>query len=315
MTILSRRHHRGGTARSNQLGTRTLAEAAVGEVDDMRHFRIDSFSHAEIERLAAAFASAQPFPHLVIPDVLRAPPEEILASFPPLESPLWRELSEAYQPGKMTLSNIARIPEPLASMLHELMQPATLELLERISGIKRLLPDPYLDGGGLHCSRSGGVMAPHTDVHINDRLGLYKRMIVLVYLNPGWQEADGGCLELFDESDVRTPVKTVVPRWGTMVIFRSDAHSVHGFTQPIVATGGRARRALASYYYTAADAPEYAGNELTHWRQDDAYWARDGASLLMRHARLGMYRALRLGSKTLAYLAYRASPRATDTMR
>jgi hypothetical protein len=34
----------------------------------------------------------------------------------------------------------------------------------------------------------------------------------------------------------------------------------------------------------------------------------------MRQARLATYRALRLGSKALAYLAYRAEPR-TDPMR
>lgn len=277
----------------------------------MQHFRIDSFVNSEIEQLAAAFAAARPFPHVVIPDVLRASPEEILPHFPPPASPLWRRLAETYQPGKMTLSRIERVPAPLDAMLRELMEPAVLDFLERVSGISGLIPDPYLDGAGLHCSAPGGAMAPHTDVHINHRLGLYRRVNILVYLNPGWEEADGGCLELFDESDVRNPARTIVPGWGTMVVFRSDSHSVHGFTKPIAAHG-RDRRSLALYYYTAAAAPEFAGNELTYWRQHDAYWARDSTSYVVRRARLGMYRALRLGAKTLAYLAYRAEPR-TDS--
>jgi len=248
---------------------------------------------------------------VVIPNAILAPPSEILPSFPPVESPLWRRLDETYQPGKMVLSDIERIPQPFASMLRELMEPAALEFVERVSGIGRLLPDPYLEGGGLHCSPPEGVMAPHTDVHINHRIGLYKRVIILIYLNPGWEEAHGGGLELYDESDVRTPVKTIVPAWGTMVLFRSDAHSVHGFTKPI-ANGGHPRRALALYYYTAVDAPEFAGNELTDWRHHETYWARHGASLLMRRARLLMYQTLRLGSKALAYLAYRAEPRSNN---
>jgi 2OG-Fe(II) oxygenase superfamily len=273
----------------------------------MQHFRIDSFTTAEIEHLAAAFASAHPFPHIVIPDVLRSAPKAILPSFPPPDAPIWRRLPETYQLGKMTLSNIERIPAPFDGLLCELMQPAALDFLERVSGIRGLIPDPYLDGAGLHCSTTGGVMAPHTDTHINHRLGLYRRVNILVYLNPGWEEADGGCLELFDESDVHHPALTIVPGWGTMVIFQSDAHSVHGFTKPIAATG-RARRSLAMYYYTAASAPDFAGNELTHWRQHEEYWAR-GASSLMRRGRLATYRALCLGAKTLAYLAYRAEPR------
>jgi Rps23 Pro-64 3,4-dihydroxylase Tpa1-like proline 4-hydroxylase len=273
----------------------------------MHHFRIDSFTTSEIDDLATAFASARPFPHLVIPDVLRSAPDEILPSFPPPDALLWRRLTETYQLGKMTLSNIERIPAPFDTLLRELMAPAALDFLERVSGIKGLIPDPYLDGAGLHCSAPGGVMAPHTDTHINHRLGLYRRINILVYLNPGWEDADGGCLELFDESDVHHPALTIVPRWGTMVIFRSDSHSVHGFTRPIAANG-RARRSLAVYYYTAANGPDFAGNELTHWREHHAYWVRD-ASSLMRWARLGMYRTLCLGAKTLAYLAYRAEPR------
>jgi hypothetical protein len=97
------------------------------------------------------------------------------------------------------------------------------------------------------------------------------------------------------------------------VILRSNSRSVHGFTTPVAPTRD-ARRALTVYYYSAAHAPEFAGNELTHWRQHETYWARNNTSLVMRQARLATYRALRLGSKALAYLAYRAEPR-TDPMR
>jgi len=274
----------------------------------MQHFRIREYSEHDIEALATAFADARPFPHVVLPGALRSPPEDVLGSFPSLDSRLWRRRNETYQPGKLTLSRIDRIPEPFAAMLRELMEPPALEFLERVSGIRRLLPDPYLDGGGLHCSTPGGVMAPHTDVHVNHRLDVYKRLILLVYLNPGWNAADGGCLEFYDDRDLRAPVRTILPAWGTMVILRSDARSVHGFTKPIAPTRD-ARRALALYYYTAARPSEFAGNELTDWRRHDLYGVRDDRSSVRRHARLTTYRALRLGAKAFAYLAHRAEPR------
>jgi hypothetical protein len=281
---------------------------AVEEVGSMQHFRFGALSSEEVDRLATDFVTARPFPHVVIDDAIGTPPEAVLASFPAPDSPLWRHLDEAYQPGKMVLSRIERIPTPLSAMLRQLMEPAALGFFERVSGITSLLPDPYMDGGGLHSSPPGGVMAPHTDTHINQRLGIYRRLNVLVYLNPEWSESDGGCLELYDESNVHQPVRTVVPRWGTMVIFRSDSHSVHGFTKAIANTRGP-RRALASYYYTAVDGPEFAGYGLTHWRKHQSYWERDGGLPVMRRARLQAYRMLRLGSKALAYLAHRAGPR------
>jgi len=286
---------------------RTLA--SVREARRLRHLRIGALGHAELDALARDFAAAQPFPHVVIPDMLAAAPADVLPNFPPLDAPCWRHLGEAYQDGKMTLSNIADIAEPLASILRELMEPAGLRFVERVSGIRGLVADPYLQGAGLHCTAAGGSMAPHTDSHLNERLGIYRRVNVLLYLNPTWDEADGGCLELYDTSDVHTPVRTVVPRWGTLVLFRSDARSVHGFAKPIVGPG-RARRSLAVYYYTAADAPDFAGYALTHWWTHDPYWGRYGGSALRRRARLQVYRALRFGSKALAYLAHRARPRA-----
>src|SRR5262245_40705490 len=149
---------------------------------DMRSFRIDSLKDDEIERLATDFVTARPFPHVVIADAIRVAPEDVLPSFPDLESPLWRRLDEAYQPGKMILSRFENIPDAWASLLRELMEPAALRVLERISGIGSLIPDPYLDGAGLHCSPTGGMMAPHTDTHINQRLGIYRRLNLLVYL-------------------------------------------------------------------------------------------------------------------------------------
>ena len=270
-------------------------------------FRIRSLGDAEIDALAGAYASAEPFSHVVIPDMISAAPTDVLSSFPQLDAPCWRHLTDAYQRGKMTLSNIELIPDLLASMLRELMEPAALKFVERISCISGLLTDPYFQGGGLLCSGPGGVMAPHTDSHVYERLGVYRRLNLLVYLNPEWGEADGGCLELYKPGDASAPGKTIVPSWGTMVLFCSDARSVHGFAKPIAP--GRVRRALAVYYYTAADAPSFAGYALTHWWRHDPYWASHGGSVLLRRARLQVYRTLRFGSKTLAYLAHRAEPR------
>ena len=271
----------------------------------MSHFRIRSFTDAQIAAYAREYAAARPFPHVVIPDVLSAAPADTLPSFPALDAACWKRSTDAYQRGKLTLSDIQLVAEPLATMLRELMEPAVLQFVEQISGVAQLLPDPYLQGAGLFCSGAGGYMAPHTDSHVNERLGIYRRVNILVYLNPEWSEADGGCLELFDEADVGTPVRTILPGWGTMVLFRSDAHSVHGFTKPI-ADSGRVRRALAMYYYTAVDTAAFNGYSLTDWRRHDPYWT--SPTSVLSQARLQLYRALRFSSKALAYLAHRAGP-------
>lgn len=257
--------------------------------------------------LAAEFAAARPFPHVVLGDFLAIEPTDVLEEFPSTDEPGWLAYGETYQAEKRTFSDMEQMPETIGRILRELSGTPFLTFLERVTGIRGLIPDPYLQGAGLHCSGPGGLMAPHTDSHLHKRLTLYKRVNVLVYLNPGWQEGFGGCLELFDPADVRTPVKTVVPSWGTCVIFRTDGKSVHGFPKPI--RDGRVRRTLAMYYYTSVDNPEFSGSTLTTWRRDDEYWSQTSGSWLAQRLRMQLFRVLRFGSFAFAALAHRARPR------
>src|SRR5207253_9872662 len=120
----------------------------------------------------------------------------------------------------MFLPDILQSPEPLQSMLVELSSPSFLEFLEALTGIEALLPDPHLEGGGLHISGPGGILMPHTDFHWNQRIRCYRRLNVLLYLNESWKREWGGNLTLYDDAGARKPVSTIVPEWGTCVIFR-----------------------------------------------------------------------------------------------
>ena len=273
----------------------------------MSYFRFRDLETGAIESLAREFSSARPFPHVVIPNVIATEPKDVLPFFPPLNDAEWLRHSDRYQAQKMTFSNLDAMPEPFASMLGELSAPSFLALLEQVTGIAGLMPDPYLNGAGLHCSGPGGVMAPHTDTHLNQRLGLFKRVNVLVYLNPGWEESYGGCLELFDHDDVTAPVLTIVPRWGTCVVFRTDARSVHGFPKAIVGTD-HIRRTLVAYYYTSQETLAFSGDLMTHWREHASYWSETSGGALSRRCRMYLYRGLRLGATSLAYLAHLTRP-------
>ena len=250
------------------------------------------------ERLARAFVTASPFPHIVLDDVLSASGSELAPKFPDVEWPGWHSYSDQYQRGKMICSDVATIPSPLTDLIDELSRPAFLGFVEKVTGIPKLLPDPYLEGGGLHCSGPGGILAPHTDFHLYPRLGVYRRINVLLYLNREWEESWGGCLELY-ERGAESPEKVVVPRWGTCVIFRTDDRSLHGFSKPIV--GDRWRRSVALYYYTADEAEEYSGDTNTYW----AKLPSRGASHRIRRR---AYEMLLLGSRGLAFLAHRVDP-------
>jgi Rps23 Pro-64 3,4-dihydroxylase Tpa1-like proline 4-hydroxylase len=268
--------------------------------------RFRDFGPAQMAALAGDFAAARPFPHVVIPDFLRVPPAQVLPAFPAPDDPGWRRHTDAYEAEKTSFGDLDRMAEPLASMVRELNSTAYLQFLEQVTGITGLLPDPYLQGAGLHCTGPGGVCAPHTDNHVNERLSIFRRVNTLLYLNPGWEESTGGCLELYNRQRSLTVGRTIVPSWGTCVIFQSDGHSIHGFSRPVAV--GHFRRAIAVYHYTSLGAATFSGGSMTDWWHHDEPWKRTGARVVVRHAHMHLYRSLRFAAKAFAYLAHRARP-------
>lgn len=263
----------------------------------MPYFRFGD-DDATVAALAERYRTAAPFPHLVLDDVLCADPS-LADAFPDPRWEGWLRYSDEYQRGKRQCSDIDAIPEPFATMIAELNGPRVLRFLERVTATEGLIPDPYLEGGGLHGSIGGGVLAPHTDFHLYRRLGLYRRLNLLLYLNPGWQEGDGGCLELYADPDAKVPVQRIVPAWGRCVVFRTDDRSVHGFPEPV--RDGAYRRSLALYYYTSDETDRFSGDTTTYWRSH-------GRHRGVRRARMATYRALILAARSVAHLAHRANP-------
>ena len=61
----------------------------------------------------------------------------------------------------------------------------------------------------------GGLYAAHHDATRGDAA---RRVTAILYLNPDWQQTDGGCLRVHAEGGHRD----VQPRGGRLVVFRSD---------------------------------------------------------------------------------------------
>src|SRR5581483_6543461 len=114
-----------------------------------------------------------------------------------------------------------------------------------------LIPDPYFTGGGLHQIERGGYLKIHADFDRHEKLGLQRRLNVLVYLNRDWDESYGGALELWDRA-MTHPVVRVLPVFNRCVVFSTTDQSYHGHPEPLTCPPDRRRRSLALYYYTAA---------------------------------------------------------------
>jgi 2OG-Fe(II) oxygenase superfamily len=269
-------------------------ETARSNQDLLALNRFDAAARAGLRR---EFDRAEPFPHLVLRDMLTVGPE-ILSTFPDEDWKGWLRFDDEYQPGKLYATELPVIPEPFRRMLIEMNSRAFLVFLEEVTGINALIPDPYFEGGGLHSSGPGGLLRPHTDFHIYPRLRLYRHLNALLYLNPGWQREFGALLELYDDKSNRK-VKEVVPEFGTLVVFRTDDRSVHGFSEPV--RNGHRRNSIATYYYTSEEAADFSGDYTTYWRTHTQ-------SRGLGRIRFGLYRALLGLSRGFSLAAHLVNP-------
>ncbi len=204
------------------------------------------------ESLAERYCFAEPFPHIVLDNFF--PPDVVqmaLNNFPEkaLQSDRVFEMGYAGLHKRQVLP--AECNASARALFHFCNSQPMLQFLEGLSAIPGLLPDPYFVGGGFHETTRGGKLGVHADFRVNEQLNLQRRMNVIVYLNPEWDDAYGGHLELWDRQMTKC-AKTVAPILNRCVIFNTDADSFHGHPDPLTTPEGVTRRSMALYYYTAS---------------------------------------------------------------
>jgi Rps23 Pro-64 3,4-dihydroxylase Tpa1-like proline 4-hydroxylase len=176
------------------------------------------------------------------------------AEIPEASAPDWRRydnhLEDKFEGGpSMWRSNTRLLLDKMASRGDELS-----ELFN--------IPDLQMRtmGGGYHLIPPGGKLAVHADFNRSDD-GLYRRLNMLVYLNDGWTEADGGHLELWDDQGC---VERILPIFNRTVVFETSSTSFHG--HPVPLPGPRSRRSVAAYFFSPQPGQDYLKDHSTVWK-------------------------------------------------
>lgn len=200
---------------------------------------------------AADYASVNPFPHAVFHNAFDEAFLSIVESeFPDLDKLADRKFDNRYEK-KLVTHGESKLSPSARNLVRQLNSEPFLLWLSELTGIKNLIPDPYLIGGGYHEIKQGGKLGVHVDFNKHSMWGADRRINVLIYLNKDWQPEYGGGIKLYDTDKVERVC--VQPEFNTMVVFSTTETSWHGHPEPLTCPPGRSRKSIALYYYTAPE--------------------------------------------------------------
>ena len=203
------------------------------------------------EKHASAYQNGNPFPNISFDNFFN--PEylsTVLDEFPDLQKKKdvikYQNTKEVKFAGK----GERFFGEETTRFMHFLNSEPFLMFLQILTGIEEpLIGDPYFIGAGQHEIKKGGLLKIHADFNKHQKIGIDRRINVLVYLNKDWKEEYGGFFELWDENMEKCE-KKILPTFNTMAIFSTTDFSYHGHPDPLNCPDGRSRKSLALYYYS-----------------------------------------------------------------
>ena len=175
-----------------------------------------------VSHLAKQYRTAVPFPHIHLTHFLESETANLMAAeFPEARSNAWIY----YKHGNESKSGLSRrdlFPAHIGQVIDELNAEPFLSWLCQLTGIPDLIQDPSLDGGGLHQAGRGGFLNVHTDFSVHHYHPNWRRRVNLIlYLNPDWNQEWGGALELW-EAGMRRCIAKYPPLLNHAVIFNTD---------------------------------------------------------------------------------------------
>jgi len=208
---------------------------------------------------AAAYAAAQPYPHVVIDGLLGDARSALLAdAFPPPAHPGWKRRDYAEQSarlGQLQRSGFDDVAPALRWLLAELCGMAFVDFLAALTGRRDLIADPHFTGAGPLATLPGGHLALHTDFNRDSARHLDRVLSVLYYVPREWNPAWGGALELWDRKRSRCEV-TIEPVRDRLVVMAYGDDHWHGHPSPVRCPDDHVRAVIAAHYYAARARPE-----------------------------------------------------------
>jgi Rps23 Pro-64 3,4-dihydroxylase Tpa1-like proline 4-hydroxylase len=202
------------------------------------------------------YDNATPFNHVAIDNFfLPEVAEKLSSEFPDYNDPALGFYNNAIE-NKKVYNKWDKFPQLTYQAFTYLGREEFLGNMKFLLGTDELWLDYGLNGGGWHLHGRGGNNNVHLDYNIHPKLGEQRKLNIIIYMTPEWNNAWGGGLELWtnnlETNRPHTLDKLVDNVYNRAVIFDTTQQSWHGLPKHINCPEGVVRKSLAAYYVRPA---------------------------------------------------------------
>ena len=225
------------------------------------------------EEVKHSFVNATPFNHVAIDNFfLPEVAAQISSEFPSFDDPSLGHYNNAIEQ-KKCYNKWDRFPKTTYQAFTMLGRESFLNKMRYMIDEPNLWLDYGLNGGGWHMHGPAGNLNVHLDYNIHPKLGEQRKLNIIIYMTPEWNNAWGGGLELWThDSETKRPKtldKLVDNVYNRAVIFDTTQNSWHGLPKYLTCPEGVYRKSLAAYYVRPApEGSDPRGKALFAPRED-----------------------------------------------
>lgn len=200
-----------------------------------------------VDKWRDRFASAEPFPHVVIDELF----DPVLLTAAARDFPDPSEMAEkSGRTGVLEMSDRSQVPPRLVEVSDELLSPRFTSWLSRVSGVDGLVADPGGNWGVLRQSGDGVEGAIHVPPQRHPDKPWYRRLTLILHLSEDLGEADGGCFQLWD-LDKATVRRSIAPLFNRAIVFLNSPTAYHNASLTRLEPC-QMRRIMQGLYFTEA---------------------------------------------------------------
>jgi len=192
------------------------------------------------------FCNSKPFRHFIIEDFLN--PElanSLFHHFPNVD--IMKTHYKGVNEKKSEHSDF-KVLDPCFSQLHAAL--SSEEFISCLHDITKIDSLQVIDdrlGYGLHQGADQSFLDIHLDYNIHPLKKLYRKLNLIFFLNPEWENDWGGHLELWD-ANVKNCIQSIAPTFNRCALFECSDISYHGYRK-INVPEGVTRKSFYQYYF------------------------------------------------------------------